>query len=889
MTLREVLLVSIASLFWATVPAAAADPASAGTPHFSLAPDALWAAASVPSAAEGTDATVLEDEESYVFDAGGRSVHSHYIVYKVLTQKGADDWDSLSLGWEPWHEERPVIRARVITPDFTVHELDPKAIADAPAREDSANVYSDRRVLRTPLPAIAPGSVVEEEMTSHETAPLFGAGIVGRSFFGRIGVPVQHTRVVLEGPSSLPLRYEVQLMPDLTPQRTETDGKVRIVFEKARMEGLEYPEADLPGDVPAFPSVAFSTGSSWQQIADEYSKIVDSRINLAEVKAQVDKVIAGKTGRDQRAQAILAYLHQNVRYTGVEFGEAAIVPHAPAETLAHKYGDCKDKATLLAAMLRSAGIPAYVALLNAGNRQDVPAALPGMGLFDHAIIYVPGVRDWWIDATDEYARLGQLPAPDQGRWALIARAGSNALVRTSESSSQENVLLEKREIHLAENGPSRIVETSQPRGIFEAEYRGYYADKSNKEHREGLTNYVKSEYLAEKLDRLDRSDPAEFSKPFELVLESDKARRGFTDLDTAVAVIPFGGIFSRLPDQLRQRDSDEETGEKSKTVRRRTADYQLRAAFVSEWQYEIVPPFGFQSKQLPQDLKISLGPALLTQQFTAEKNGTVRAVLRFDTVKRRFSVAEATEMRNKIAELNSGPAVVINFEPVGQALFRQGKVRESFQTYRNLIAQHPKEAVHHLQMAEALLAAGMGEGARKEAQLAVTLEPNSALAQKTLADILEYDLVGRKLRPGSDYAGAAAALRAAARLDPDDKAIAGNLAILLEYDDLGMRYGSGARLKEAVAEYRRLGPEKLAGLGLQNNLPFALFYAGEFAEARKSAEVLNPPLNPLLVACETAAHGSKAGIAEANKRAHGEAEFKEITRTAGEMLMNNRQ
>ena len=87
---------------------------------------------------------------------------------------------------------------------------------------------------------------------------------------------------------------------------------------------------------------------------------------------------------------LLDYLDREVRYTGIEFGEAAIVPHDPAEMLSHKYGDCKDKATLLVTMLRAAGIPAYVALLNVGSRMDVPADLPGMGLFDHAIVFVPG-------------------------------------------------------------------------------------------------------------------------------------------------------------------------------------------------------------------------------------------------------------------------------------------------------------------------------------------------------------------------------------------------------------------------------------------------------------------------------------------------------------------
>ena len=117
-----------------------------------------------------------------------------------------------------------------------------------------------------------------------------------------------------------------------------------------------------------------------------------------------------------------------------------------------------------------------------------------------------------------------------------------------------------------------------------------------------------------------------------------------------------------------------------------------------------------------------------------------------------MTVSEATEMRNQIAQLRAGEAILIYFEPIGAALLSEGKVREALQSYRDLIALHPKEAVHHLQIAETLLAAGMGEAAREEARTAVKLEPDFALAQKTLADILEYDLVGRKFRPGSDYA-----------------------------------------------------------------------------------------------------------------------------------------
>jgi len=816
-------------------------------------------------------------------------VYTEYLVYKVLTQKGAEGWGSVSVDWEPWHQERPTIKVRVITPDYVVHELDLRTVTDAPVEDDDADIYSDRRVIRAPLPAIAPGSVVEQEIAIRDTAPLFAAGVVERVFFGRVSTPVQHESLTLQAPSSVPMRYSPQLLPGLEPQRSESGGTVKLVFEHGPMDPLDEADTNLPSDVPAYPAIAFSTGISWQQVAEEYATTVDQRLSTADLKGLAEKLTRGKSSRNEKAQAILEYLDKYIRYTGVEFGEASIVPHSPTETLAHRYGDCKDKSTLLVGLLRAAGVPANIALLRAGGRQDVPSDLPGMGIFDHAIVYVPGEPDLWIDATDDYARVGQLPMADQDRLTLIARAESTVLVRTTQSSSQENALLELRQIYLAENGPARIVETSRPRGVFESEYRDAYADKQNKKTRENLTEYVKSQYLAEKLDRLDRTDPDNLTQQFELVLETNKARRGYTDLDSAVAAIRIENLFSRLPDELQKR-ADEESKQQdgAKPKKNRVADYQLPQPHVAEWQYEIAPPVGFHPKSLPHDVKLSIGPATLTEHFEAEKSGVVRAAIRLDTVKRRFTVPEATELRNRIADLKAGEAITINFEPTGRVLQDQGKWRESLQTYRELISQHPKEALHHLQIAKALLDAGMGEAARKEAGIAVKLEPKSALAEKTLAEILEYDVVGRQFRPGSDYRGAAMAFREAVKLDPDDKSTQGDLAILLEYNDDGVRYGAGANLKEAITTYRTLGPEKLASIGLGGNLAFTLFYAGQFENSEQNAETLNPQPKALITACEAIKNGTQSALSEANKRSSGD-DLKQNLKAAGEMLMNVRK
>jgi transglutaminase-like putative cysteine protease/tetratricopeptide (TPR) repeat protein len=891
-SLRRFYLGLVAPALLLAVSASAQPTAPWAAPHFSLDPKALYDAASAVSAPDYANVAVLEDDESYTFDETGRVSHVQYVVYKVLNQKGVEGWDSVSVDWEPWHETRPSIKVRVIEPDLSVHQLDPKQITEAPAREGEYKTYGDGKMLRAPFPAIAPGVVVEEEFITTETAPFFAPGRVGRVGFGREAAPVAHSLAVFDAPASLPLRTDTLLLPGLKPRRTEANGRVTVTYDQGPLDPIDPMEPNLPSDVQHYPVVEFSTGTSWQGMATEYAKIVDSRANSAAVQEIVDKLIAGKATVADKESALIDFLNREIRYTGIEFDEAAIVPHEPAEVLAHKYGDCKDKATLLVTMLRAAGIPAYVALLNAGSRTDVPADLPGMGLFDHAIVYVPGSTPLWIDATDPYARLGQLPIDDQGRSALIARAETTALAKTPSFPSTDNVLFEQREVTLSENGPASVVEITRPTGVFEGEYRGYYADKPDKDTREGLTNYVKGQYIADKLTTVERTDPADLSRQFELTIACEKAKRGYTDLDSAVAAIRLESLFQRLPDDLKHRDDSDDKkkkDEQDKPKKPRTADWQLAQPFVSEWRYRLVPPTGFIPKPLPKDEKISIGPALLTEQFTTGKDGVVEADLRFDTVKRRYTVAEATELRNKIAEIAVGPAILVNFEPQGEALLREGKVREALASYRALVVLHPNEAVHHLQVAKVLMEAGMGEAARAEARIAVKLDPTSALAEKTLAQILKHDLVGRAMRAGSDLDAAAEAYRAAIKLDADDHGTQGDLAILLEFDPVGRRYGRLSKMKEAVVEYQKLGQDKLADLGLTNNLAFALFYSGDYAGAEKAAQSLNPEPKALIAASEAMLHGSQAGLAEANKRSNSADSFKETARTAGEMLMNMRQ
>src|SRR5262249_49611238 len=150
---------------------------------------------------------------------------------------------------------------------------------------------------------------------------------------------------------------------------------------------------------------------------------------------------------------------------------------------------------------------------------------------------------------------------------------------------------------------------------------------------------------------------------------------------------------------------------------------------------------------------------------------------------------------------------------------------------------HPKEALHHSQLARALLSGGLAEAARIEARHAALVEPTSAWAHVTLGWVLQHDAIGRFHRRGWDRAGAIAAYRKAKELDPEDAGVRVDLARVFEHDVDGERYAAGAQLAEAIAEYRALRKDT-GNRNFDEDLLRALLSAERWKEARELARDL---------------------------------------------------
>ena len=366
---------------------------------------------------------------------------------------------------------------------------------------------------------------------------------------------------------------------------------------------------------------------------------------------------------------------------------------------------------------------------------------------------------------------------------------------------------------------------------------------------------------------------------------------GFTDLETAAVGINVANITSRLPEYFDERVEDTDGDSKPGA---RTADVVFEP-FVTEWQYRIQPPPGFQSRSLPAGSVVKLGPARLVSEFNTTADGAVRATWRFDTVKGRYSMAETEALIKALRDLHAAEMKLIAFDQIGVALRADGDFKGALQANETLVAKYPRKGVHRLRNASALLEAGLGTRAQREALTATRLEPKSSLAWKMLGWTLQHDAVGRRFGEGYDRTGAIAAYRKARALAPEDTDIAADLAVLLEHDLYGVRYSPKANLDEAIVEYQArrklLSEDEAKSDDYANNLYYVLLYARRFAELRDTLQDAAPGVaqRTLLITALAAEHGGAVAIEASRSLVSSESDRRTALASAGNILTRLRE
>ncbi|HEX6851431.1 MAG TPA: DUF3857 domain-containing protein [Candidatus Polarisedimenticolaceae bacterium] len=876
MTLRCLLAPLLtANLVVAATPDPAREPWTAGA---FVAPAAELPAAAAALADGDAPVLVLFEAVRLGFDQTGGVRWTFHTVYTIRRAEAVDTWSRGEWSWSPWYQDRPSIAARVVTADGAEHRLDPATIGEYVVGESGPFLYGDARGLGFPLPAVGVGSVVEMLVTVRERDPLPAAGAV-RSVYFRDDATSVRARVILEYPSGHEPHWRVRGLEPPEPVREEADGLVRVTLERGRFVPPDEVERFVPEDRSPLTGIRVATGRSWRDVARAYHEVVERRLVGADVRDLVRGAVRGAKTREAKIAAIVARLHRDVRYTGVEFGEASLVPSTPETTLQRRYGDCKDKSALLVALLRAAGEKAHVALVSTRGSPDVEEGLPGLGEFDHVVVRVGGTPPLWIDATADHARIGELPVLSQGRRVLVASPDTTGLETTPTADAAVNTLEWIREIRLADLGAGSVVETLRPRGAFEEVFRDEVSGGGEDDRKRVLADYMRREYRAGTLDRVESTDPEDLSVAFERTVAASGAGVATTLLDDARVELDPSEMFGMLRFEV---GVDETTPRRS--------DLELPHAWSGRARWRVIPPAGFVARPLPEGGTTALGPAVLERTFAARPDGAIDVDFRLDVSRVRWTADEVNAAREAFRASRPDAAVVLGFEHPGETLLGSGKIPEAMAAFRDEARARPDRALPHERLSRGLLAAGLGTAAIREAREAVRVEPASARAHAALGRALQHDALGRPFGEGWDRDAAVAAYRRAVELAPDDGEVGLALAKLLEHDRHGERYGPGADFDAALAEYRRLN-ERL-GAGTTDGLQlFVLARAGRMPEAVALARAMEPSdtRSAWLLAVTAVLHGPERAIEQAPAIAEAPEARRKALQTAGSLLLTIRR
>lgn len=335
------------------------------------------------------------------------------------------------------------------------------------------------------------GDLVELEWSTVGLNPVFG-GRYASSFGLGWGTPVGKARLRLVHPEERP----VQLLTHLAapPLERVVDGTVEHVWEQVAVPRVR-PEGDTPQGVWEWPFADISEDLSWASVARWGVQLHttppprDARL-LAQIAAWRAE------GGDPEAQVAraLAFVQREIAYVGLELGESSHRPAAPDVVFSRRFGDCKDKAQLLVAMLRALDVEAWVAFVNTREGDGLDRVLPSQLAFNHVIVAVKLGDDLlWMDPT-RAEETSQLRALDVGlKRALIVDNSTTALSVIAAPSPKHATTSVVERWRLTAAGAYIDIETTYRDGKAD-EMRRTFGDDSTVAHDKRYTSFYARSY-----------------------------------------------------------------------------------------------------------------------------------------------------------------------------------------------------------------------------------------------------------------------------------------------------------------------------------------------------------------------------------------------------------
>jgi tetratricopeptide (TPR) repeat protein len=497
----------------------------------------------VPAKYAAEPLVIVSMDDAVRMQADGMGVQEKTVVARIQAESALKQLAVISLGFAANSQHVEWVYARIRHKDGTVTETPVDSaieVAEQVTRE--APFYSDLKESQLPLKDLRVGDQLEWKGRIVRTKPEAPGEFWGQGVFTRDGVVLAETveldvpkdkYVHVWSPNAKPLasvegdrqlyRWSSQNLKPTVGAEAEADKDKEKKRVRTAAEELDAREGKLP-------DVAWTTFKSWEAVGAWYRGLEGERmVPDAEIKAKVAELTAGKTTDEAKVQAVYNYVATQIHYIGVAFGVGRYQPHNAGDVLSNQYGDCKDKHTLLAAMLEALGLKPDAVLIGAGIRFN--EAVPSPQAFNHLITRVAlNGKTTWLDTTAEVAPFGMLIYPTRDKQALaVPDAGVVLVVRTPAQPPFPSMLTMDSTGVLNDQGTSNSKITWTLRGDEEVALRAVFRQVSPAQYDQLLKQMCGAIGYSGETSHLEISRVDDTSEPFKISFDYKRDKAGDWD------------------------------------------------------------------------------------------------------------------------------------------------------------------------------------------------------------------------------------------------------------------------------------------------------------------------------------------------------------------------
>ena len=564
------------------------------------------AALKVPAYEKDVPAVVLVNERIVTIDSDGRITETLNYAVRVLQREGREYADG-HVVYNPDSGKVKDLRAWLIRPGAESKRYGKDETVDlAGALNDVYNEYRIRTISATNEADV--GAVFAYTYTREE-----------RSVFSQddwsfqYELPVIASRYTLALPSGWRAEAVTFNHPKIEPRVNGSSytwelsnlGAVpqepmspRITNLVPRLAVSYYPPATGQ-------QVSIKTFASWSDVAAWMAELEDPQVQIDDALSRkaYELTALAKTEYD-KIRAIATYV-QNIQYISIQTGlgrGGGYRPHSSTEVFAKSYGDCKDKANLMRAMLKVVGIDAIPVSIYSGDPNYVQPGWPSPQQFNHCIIAVrvsdatqastiiehPKLGRLLIfDPTDSETPIGDLPYHMQGSLALIDSKIATELVKMPITPPEMNQLERVATLQLQADGAIAGMIQENAKGQTAAEFRTQYRQMSKPDYHGMVERWLTAGATSARANKIEPSDNASDGK-FTLNVEFSAKSYGQLMQDRLLVFKP--AVVSR-------RES------LALTAAQRKHPVVLRANAYSE-TVKVQLPAGFAVDEVPDPVKL---------------------------------------------------------------------------------------------------------------------------------------------------------------------------------------------------------------------------------------------------------------------------------------------